>query len=175
MRRFVVFAAILSVCVISSVFAHDAEPLTLDQVLGDNDDFDHDESQVLQEDRKGWAYFTVTNTGGALWGDYHIAIIDAQYTGAPDASGVLITQAISTLSDYTVDIALNGDGYWQANFEFYNSPMENGDTAVFQIYTDNTVSNVDFFGLKAYPTPVPEPATMAILGLGSLTLLRRKK
>lgn len=145
------------------------------QVLGDNDNLLHDESNEIQDNRKGWAYFTVTNSGSAPWGDYHVEIIDAEFPGAPDASGVLITQAISSLPNYTVNITQNVSGYWQADFKFYGDPMTNGDMAVFQVYTDNTISNVDFFGFKVYPTPVPEPATVGLMGMGALALIRRKK
>ena len=173
MRKIGFLVAVLVFCLAPFALAHNGE-FTLGQVLGDNDNLIHDESAVPQLDRKGWAYFTVTNSGGADWGDYHVEIIDAEFVGAPNASGVLITDAISSLGSYTVGWSINTLGYWQADFEFYGSPMEAGDTAVFQVYTDNTVSNVDFFGFKVYPTPVPEPATMAMLGLGAL-LLRRKK
>ena len=61
------------------------------------------------------------------------------------------------------------------DFYFYDNPVDTGQTASFSLYTDNTAEEVPFFGVSFYPTPVPLPAAVWLLGSGLVALagLRR--
>ena len=59
------------------------------------------------------------------------------------------------------------------DYYFASDPILPGQTRTFDFYTDNTTDNRPFFGIMMYPTP--EPATMGLLGIGSLLLLRRRR
>ena len=53
---------------------------------------------------------------------------------------------------------------------FYGNTVGVGETVWFQIYTDNA-DELSWFGLAFHPTPVPEPATIAMLGIGGNEVL----
>jgi len=183
MRKTAFFAAFLSICLISTSFAHDGTwgselnpgSMTLDSVIS----WDHDDDSPF----KGAATVFVTNMGQQAWGDFHFEVYSVP--GYGDATSVLIKDAIlggvdPVMTGYGVPHSLDNwqigttqDGHSKIDLFFYNSPVLTGQTVSFTIYTDN-VAGLDFFGLKFNPTPVPEPATLAILGLGGLLALRRK-
>ncbi|HBO45437.1 MAG TPA: hypothetical protein DD670_16200 [Planctomycetaceae bacterium] len=58
----------------------------------------------------------------------------------------------------------------------FTNPVTPGQMVTFQFYTDNTTDKVNFC-LAMCPTPVPEPATLGLLGAGllSIMLIRRRK
>jgi len=187
MKRLQVWTVVLIVGVMcGQVFAHNA-------VFGDPDPIEYDGTgvEVVQlfphEDAspfKGTASITVKNTGTQAWGDFHFEIYDP--IGGYDISNVHFldvtmldhdnnpgqdpTSSQSPL-DWDID---NGAVGATMDLYYYSDPVNPTETATFTVYTDN-IDEIAWFGLKIYPTPVPEPATLALLGLGSLVLLRNRK
>jgi hypothetical protein len=72
---------------------------------------------------------------------------------------------------------------WQVNndivgaflhLDFSNDPVGPGELASFTVRIDNTVDQ-DTFGIRLHPTGAPEPSTIALLGCGTLALIRHRK
>jgi hypothetical protein len=151
-------------------------------IVTDFSDFTPQEYEHEDEDPfKGVVDVTVTNTGTVTWADFHFEIYEVPGWGAVDNVHFL-TELIPPddyrprkdggLVAFHVDNDVVG-----ATLDLYYSgdlvlPTE---TVNFRVYTDNTIDNVPFFGLIIYPTPIPEPATMALIGVGALALLLRKR
>lgn len=178
MNKLLLFMACVSVCLFSTVQAHNGVATIDDLELGQSFNLVHDD--VDEGDGfKGTFTLTVTNTGTEAWGDFHFEIING-FGG--DAWSVLFTDfSMGGLNPTSSQSGLS----WVINnpFEelstldlyFYGDPVNPGDTATFTVYTDNTAQELSWFGMSVYPTPVPEPATLSILALGGLALLRRKR
>lgn len=124
----------------------------------------------------GWVNVTATNTGDEAWGDFHFEIydpiggqfidnvhfLDASMGGSDPTS----SQSPLTWNIDNVVVGATIDLY------YYDDPVLPTETATFAVWTDNP-NHVPFFGVMLYPTPVPEPGSLLLLGLGAL-LLRRK-
>ena len=176
MRRCSAFLlAILLFFVATPVFAHDGswtESLTdWDPITLGHDDYDP---------WKGTATLTVTNSMTEQWGDFHFAIYEITNPGSvifttggtiemldnlgnPYAGGLGVGYNYNITTSQTLD------------FTFYSNPVNSGQTVTFKVYTDNTSMQNDWFGLTVYPTPIPEPATITLLGLGVLSVMRKRR
>lgn len=131
--------------------------------LGHNDD----------DPWKGLGTLTVTNTMAESWGDFHFQVIDFL------ANVIFVDNPVYVKMKDSVGAAYSGytyslNGTQQLDFYFYGNPVLPGETVSFQFYTDNTANKHTWFGLLAYPTPVPEPMTLSLLGLGAFALIRKK-
>jgi hypothetical protein len=170
--------------VMQNSFAHDGawgadeDPLVYDWIgNGSTMDLEH----VDADPWKGWASFTLKNWCGQAWGDFHfkikgfnIANVDfiADATHQPQ---LWIKQGWSYVQytglTWTINNTVVGA---EMDLFFYGNPIEHGDKALIKIYTDNTASHCSSFTIASYATPVPEPATLSLLGLGAVLLLRRR-
>jgi hypothetical protein len=152
-------------------------PLIIDWVgSGSELDLEH----VDADPWKGWATIYLKNWCGGDWGDFHLKIkgynianVDFSETVAPQ---LWVKQGYTWVREtgitWDVDNVVVGA---ELDMYFYDSPITHGETAMIKVYTDNTYSRCSSFRICAYPTPVPEPAALGLLALGTgLYLLRRK-
>jgi len=129
---------------------------------------------------KGLFTLTVYNSGLEPWGDFHFGIWDPM--GGQNIANVSFLDAMTVppgpnptssqapLSWLIDNVAVGA----KIDLYFYGDPVMPGETATFTVYTDNP-DHLSFFGVCFYPTPVPEPASIMLLGLGSLFLCRRRR
>ena len=149
--------------------AHDASvgtnenPFLMDSMSAES--WDHYDMEPFA----GYFILTVQNDTGIDWGDFHFEINN------PD---VIIESASSTLNFLAgPDATINSDATGsRADFKFYDAPLLAGQIATFSILTNNT-NSLDLFTISAYPTPVPAPAALWLLGSGLFGLagIRRKR
>jgi len=171
----------------SNVFADDGSwgdpnaPLDIDWV-GDSEtlDLDHEDG----DDWKGWATVWVANICGEDWGDFHFQIKSIfgsnieNVSFREDYAPQMWIRTAPFTWEQVQDIGWEVDNDTVGatlDMEFYDNPIEAGDWAMFKVYTDNTVDKCSWFRISANPTPVPEPTTIALLGMGAVALLRRRK
>lgn len=189
MRRLLVYfgLALLISMGATSGWAHDVSVSWDFGGVGDSFvyEFEHEDGSDATGNFKGFLYFTATNTGNEAWGDFHLSIFESR--SGYDVANVFFTDSSSTIpgpgedptwsrsnDDLTWEIV---DGGHSLDLFFYSNPVDPGEQVTFSVYTDNTIDTVSFFGLAAYPTPVPVPAAVWLLGSGLLSLmgLHRKK
>jgi hypothetical protein len=157
----------------TSAWAHDETVIVNSLILGGQVYFEHED----QDPWKGWINLEVTNTGPEAWGDFHFEIKETAFGGSVENVHFLDNPAPS-ITNTTLDYFVIDNDSIGATIDlyFYSDPILSGETVTFSVYTDNP-DQVSFFGVEAYPTPVPVPAAAWLLGSGLLGVigLRRKK
>ncbi len=171
MRSLAAGLAVLGVAFLAGpvAFAHDGSITT---------SFDGTGSGIAQpfthQDADPWAgslFLTVTNDGSEAWGDFHFEIFDP--IGGQDISNVdWVDAATSSQSGLTWVIDNTSIGA-TIDLYFYGDPVMPTETATFTVNNVNP-DQLSFFGVMLWPTPVPEPASLALLALGGLLVLRRR-
>lgn len=159
---------------VSLGYAHDGEIVTSFDGF-DPQAFEHPDADPF----KGWLNVTVMNTGTVPWGDFHFMFYDPLGTqdisslGFLDASmgGYDPTSSQSPLSWLIDNVSVPAT----MDLSYYSDPVMVGDTATFSVYTDNTSAHLPIFGMILYPTPIPEPASLLLLGLGALAIRRTRR
>ncbi len=190
MKRFFLAALVIAVTVCLSttvVFAHDGyigwdgessvegNPHTpIDLELGDDWLEVHDD----EYEWKGFAFIGTNNTGTADWTGMHFFIYSPTVDGVEyDATSVQIiddegfepSSQTNTISDWTIGQTPDGHATLDVDFADVVAP---GETLLMSFYTDNS-EEVDYFGIGF--NPVPEPATVGLLGLGAVVLFRKRR
>ena len=175
----VLVAAAVAVCLClgspTPAMADDATIVTSFDGVGPGQlkDFEHEEDPDLPH--KGWAFVTITNNSPVNWTDFHVQIFEVNPSWSVENIDIVNYDPYKPTTDrspftYLVDNVVVGS---TLDYYFASDPILPGQTGTFNFYTDNTTDNRPFFGIAMYPTP--EPATMALLGIGSLLLLRRRR
>jgi hypothetical protein len=124
---------------------------------------------------KGYVFLTLMNSGIEAWGDLHLQITDPYNYGIANVDWVVDPPYQPTSSQSPLSWVVDNSAYGaKLDLFFYSDPVGPGELATFIVRTDNTTDQVPFFGVCVYPTPVPEPSALLIVGLGGLLLRRRR-
>ncbi len=128
---------------------------------------------------KGWVTVTATNTSDTAWGSFHFFI----FSTGQDVSNLDFLEGEIELINYDPQSSQSPLTWVIDNtpatgstavLNFFDDPVLPTETATFQVFTNN-VDQINF-GVGFYPAPVPEPATMALLGTGlALVIVRRRR
>lgn len=175
MRQGSKLAAILLLLVFcGAVQAHDGEEGRQDAPIILTDLSEQEIEHFDAPDWKGTFTLFVQNSSDTAWTDFHFEIFTIP--GQGDASSVFFDDDVLFMTGYpavhTIENA-TGFGSNKLNLFFDGNPVQPGEIVSFTVYTDNTAGKVNF-GIAFYPT-VPEPATLALLAMGGLFAIRRKK
>ena len=117
----------------------------------------------------------IDNDASFAWTDYHITMGMSHNFSFVTAGLVMPDGWTATVSDVTAGTIPNGGSGYIGTIDYLKGPdgdaIAIGDTGEFGF-------KVSFSGTTSFCTeqnPTPEPATIGLLGLGAMALLRRRK
>ena len=123
----------------------------------------------------GFVEIKVTNTGSEAWGSFHMEFTEVRGYSISNLDWIADESYSST---QTVSRIIEDNNAYGATLDFYFSPdpLLPGETGWFYGKANNQ-DEVAYFGVMAYPLPVPTPSSGFMLGSGLLgfVCLARKK
>ena len=128
----------------------------------------HDDLGLPNEEAKGSATFTFTNSTSQAWGDFHFKINSGTAIFDPNETPLMDSVAFDS-EDYQLS-----NGNQNLDLYFYDNPVAVGDIVTFTIYTDNT-EDQGFFGMCFQPSAVPIPSAVWLFGSALLGLVGIRK
>jgi len=155
-----------------NTYAHDGEVAEVEYADFSFQEWQHDDLDPW----KGWFNLKIVwNLCNEDWGDFHFVITDRGCGGGVTFDPNMAPLSSQNISSWVVNN--NAPGGPTLDIYFYDDPVEQYEWGYFKVYTDNTWHQRNYFGVKAYPTPVPEPATLLFLagGMVGLVALRKRK
>ena len=176
----IIFAAFITVAA-GRAMAHDANYTGVISGVGSGSAVTLTHDETGQDEWAGWVNVTITNNGSEAWGDFHFSIFEVDipgYSGNLDVTNVdWVTAGYApNISGYTLDyFDVDNDAYGATiDLYFYSNPVAVGETATFSVYNVNP-DHIGFFGISFYPTPVPVPGAVWLLGSGLLGIAGLRK
>jgi hypothetical protein len=162
MRNILLMIAAVGLLGSVTVMAHDADPVVIDLVLGDDFFIEHEDDDPW----KGTVTVTANNTGTEAWGNFHLRIFDpmgqGNYTDVifgtdggvyPQMNGATMPPYDPWVG-YGYEIVTTFEGYSQIDLYYHNMPVNPGESVTFVVYTDNTAGQHSFFGMMMWPSAV---------------------
>lgn len=169
MRKIGFLAAFVCISLVSTSFGHIATFDPQSMAFGDAPiQLVHDDSGEPYDSQKGQWMLQITNSGVEAWTDFHFEIVFGSAIFQNPGGYPMMVDG-DTPANFTADLSLDGKS-WDIYFPL--DTVVPGETVTFTLFTNNQADG-GLFAVLFYPT-VPEPASLAILGLGGLLAFRRK-
>lgn len=129
----------------------------------------------------GPAAFEITNNTGDLWTDFHLRLSWLSPSGLLGGINYLYFNDYTGPGSATLYNPLGGTNpYTLSNIDVNGLGIADGTTLDFSIsggWLGENLPTTGYFWVYAYPTTVPEPSTILLVGLGAagLGFLRRRR
>ena len=116
---------------------------------------------------------TILNVGDEPWTDWHEIILDPPF-GLPQSNWIGVSDLL--INGTSIGFSVTGIGTPEIDLFNFSQPVLPGDILQIEkqieVYPTTTPSGGPLLRILEYPTP--EPASAALIGMGSLLILRRR-
>jgi hypothetical protein len=137
--------------------------------------FDYDDAHNDPKDQKFMAWTSIDNLGGldgpAAWLDAHVG--SGQSYQPTDVCPIPMNARVAMAGPWTSDPVLHNAYAYSGRL--WVKTNASGATTIYGWNDSDTFTGTQHAPLNGFMIGVPEPATVALLGLGGLALLRRKR
>ena len=177
-RKCTCSAFVMCLMLVAVARAHDESVVTdfTGVGLGVAQEVEHWDEGQPWDDYKGWFSVSCTNNSGVEWMDFHFEL----FVVNDGVENVLIEYNTPylpwcTQSGMTYDVDNTPVTGATLGMDFASDPVGLGETADFHIYTDNMTDHARSFGVRFWPTPIPEPGSLIMIVPLSMMLITRRR